>query len=105
MIISLMDIFYIAMIGIIFGFIIHLETQVNTMKTMIEEYLGQRNGKKIKSFLDIYVLKLKWEIVIQSDQTKLWLYPAVVVVIRAKNIWLVGMDGHGVLSQRSKEFH
>ena len=33
---------------IIFGFIIHLETQVNTMKTMIEEYLGQRNGKKIK---------------------------------------------------------
>jgi|TARA_B100000035_G_C20837171_1_gene481352 hypothetical protein len=48
MIISLMDIFYIAMIGIIFGFIIHLETQVNTMKTMIEEYLGQRNGKKIK---------------------------------------------------------
>ena len=48
MIISLMDIFYIAMIGIIFGFIILLETQVNTMKNMIEEYLGQRNGKKIK---------------------------------------------------------
>ena len=48
MMISLMDCFYIGIILIIFGFIIHLETQVKTIKTMIEDYLGRRNGTQIK---------------------------------------------------------
>ena len=48
MMISLMDCFYIGIILIIFGFIIHLEAQVKTIKTMIEDYLGRRNGTQIK---------------------------------------------------------
>tara|TARA_Y100000996_G_scaffold341271_1_gene278534 strand:+ start:2275 stop:2439 length:165 start_codon:yes stop_codon:yes gene_type:complete len=48
MIISVMDIFYLCMICIIFGFIIHLEAQVSTIKTMIESFLEKRNGKAIK---------------------------------------------------------
>jgi len=50
MIIDFLDIFYISIILIIFGFIIHLEAQVNTIKSMIEGYLGDRNGKKIKDY-------------------------------------------------------
>ncbi len=37
MIISLMDVFYIAMIGVICGFIIHLEAQVSMILKMLEE--------------------------------------------------------------------
>ena len=48
MMISLMDCFYIGIILIIFGFIIHLEAQVKTIETMIEDYLGRRNGTQIK---------------------------------------------------------
>ena len=54
MIISAMDCFYMIMIGVIFGFIIHLEAQVHTIKNMIEQYLGRRNQKPIK---DIYKKK------------------------------------------------
>ena len=50
MIIGFLDIFYISIILVIFGFIIHLEAQVKTIKTMIEGYLGNRNGKKMKEF-------------------------------------------------------
>lgn len=39
MIISLMDCFYIGIILIIFGFIIHLEAQVSTIKSMMEEHI------------------------------------------------------------------
>jgi hypothetical protein len=46
--IELMDIFYLGMICVIFGFIIHLEAQVSTIKTMLESFLDRRNGKAIK---------------------------------------------------------
>ena len=46
MIITIMDCFYIIMIAIIFGFIIHLETQVHTIKTMIEKSITR--GTTIK---------------------------------------------------------
>jgi|TARA_B100000902_G_scaffold272500_1_gene258435 hypothetical protein len=50
MIIGFLDIFYMTIILVIFGFIIHLEAQVKTIKTMIEGYLDTRNGKKMKDF-------------------------------------------------------
>jgi len=34
-----MDIIYISLISIIFGFIVHMETQINTLKTMMEEHV------------------------------------------------------------------
>ena len=37
MIITLMDVFYICMIAIIFGFIIHLEVQTTMILKMLEE--------------------------------------------------------------------
>ena len=37
MIITIMDCFYIFMIAIIFGFIIHLESKVNQLVSMMEE--------------------------------------------------------------------
>tara|TARA_Y100000590_G_C15440814_1_gene908805 strand:+ start:131 stop:295 length:165 start_codon:yes stop_codon:yes gene_type:complete len=46
MIITAMDIFYICMIAVIFGFIIHLEAQVSTIKTMIEHSISR--GQKMK---------------------------------------------------------
>ena len=46
--ITLMDIFYLTMICVSFGFIIHLEAQVTTIKTMIESFLEKRNGKALK---------------------------------------------------------
>jgi len=48
MTITFMDIFYLGMICVIFGFIIHLEAQVTTINTMIESFLEKRNGKAIK---------------------------------------------------------
>ena len=39
MIITLMDCFYIFMIAIIFGFIIHLEAQMSVVKKMMEEHV------------------------------------------------------------------
>ena len=38
MIISIMDCFYILMIAIIFGFIIHLEVQIRLLRVMMEEH-------------------------------------------------------------------
>ena len=39
MTITLMDLFYIFMIAIIFGFIIHLEAQMSMVKKMMEEHV------------------------------------------------------------------
>jgi len=39
MIITLMDCFYILMIAVIFGFIIHLESKVNQLVSMMEEHI------------------------------------------------------------------
>tara|TARA_Y100000992_G_scaffold249959_1_gene181842 strand:- start:187 stop:360 length:174 start_codon:yes stop_codon:yes gene_type:complete len=49
MIIGLMDIFYVSMIVIIFGFIIHLESQIHAIKTLIQCSLDRSNGQSIKS--------------------------------------------------------
>jgi len=38
MIITLIDCFYIMMIAVIFGFIIHLEVQIRVLKAMMEEH-------------------------------------------------------------------
>ena len=46
MIITAMDIFYIAMIAVIFGFIIHLECQILLIKTMIEKSLARNDTIK-----------------------------------------------------------
>jgi len=39
MIITMMDCFYILMIAVIFGFIIHLESKVNQLVSMMEEHI------------------------------------------------------------------
>lgn len=39
MIITMMDCFYILMIAVIFGFIIHLESKVNQLCSMMEEHI------------------------------------------------------------------
>tara|TARA_B100001939_G_scaffold19544_1_gene16077 strand:- start:1832 stop:2011 length:180 start_codon:yes stop_codon:yes gene_type:complete len=39
MIITIMDLFYIFMIAVIFGFIIHLEAQMSMVKKMMEEHV------------------------------------------------------------------
>jgi len=39
MIITIMDCFYILMIAVIFGFIIHLESKVNQLVSMMEEHI------------------------------------------------------------------
>ena len=39
MIISAIDCFYILMIAVIFGFIVHLEVQIKTLHTMMEEHV------------------------------------------------------------------
>ena len=39
MIITLMDCFYILMIGVIFAFIIHLEVKVSSLVSMMEEHV------------------------------------------------------------------
>jgi len=49
MLIEWMDIFYITMIGIIFAFIIHIETELHTIKTMIEEVIKFDESKRIKN--------------------------------------------------------
>ncbi len=48
-----MDIIYIILISIIFGFIVHIETELHTIKTMMEEHVKfdsekskLRNGNK-----------------------------------------------------------
>jgi len=38
-ILDLLDIFFVTMIVIIFGFVIHLETQVKMIRTMMEEHI------------------------------------------------------------------
>jgi len=38
MIITIMDCFYIMMIAVIFGFIIHLEVQIRLLRVMMEEH-------------------------------------------------------------------
>ena len=49
MLIEWMDVFYITMIGIIFAFIIHIETELHTIKTMIEEVIKFDESKRIKN--------------------------------------------------------
>jgi len=39
MIITMMDCFYILMIAVIFGFIIHLESKINQLCSMMEEHI------------------------------------------------------------------
>jgi hypothetical protein len=39
MILSAIDCFYILMIAVIFGFIIHLESKVNQLVSMMEEHI------------------------------------------------------------------
>jgi len=39
MILSALDCFYILMIAVIFGFIIHLEVKVNQLVSMMEEHI------------------------------------------------------------------
>jgi len=39
MIITIMDCFYIMMIAVIFGFIIHLEVQIRLLRVMMEEHI------------------------------------------------------------------
>ena len=46
MVIEFLDCFYIAMIAIIFGFIIHLESQVHVIKIMIEKSLARNDTIK-----------------------------------------------------------
>lgn len=38
MVITIMDCFYIMMIAVIFGFIIHLEVQIRLLRVMMEEH-------------------------------------------------------------------
>lgn len=46
MVIEFLDCFYIAMIAIIFGFIIHMECQIILIKTMIEKSLARNDTIK-----------------------------------------------------------
>lgn len=49
MLIAWIDIIYITLISVIFGFIIHIETELHTIKTMIEEsikYRGEQDKLK-----------------------------------------------------------
>ena len=46
MVIEFLDCFYIAMIAVIFGFIIHLECQIYLVKTMIEKSLARNDTIK-----------------------------------------------------------
>ena len=46
MVIEFLDCFYIAMIAIIFGFIIHMEYQIILIKTMIEKSLARNDTIK-----------------------------------------------------------
>jgi hypothetical protein len=52
MIVTAIDCFYILMIAIIFGFIVHLEVQIKTLHTMMAEHvkcdasLTPKNSKK-----------------------------------------------------------
>jgi len=52
MIISAIDCFYILMIAVIFGFIVHLEVQIKTLHTMMTEHVkcnASLTPKKIKN--------------------------------------------------------
>ena len=45
-----MDIIYITLISVIFGFIIQIETELHTIKTMIEESIKYRDeNNKLKN--------------------------------------------------------
>ena len=55
MIVSAIDCFYILMIAIIFGFIVHLEVQIKTLHTMMAEHVkcdASLAPKKDKKHLD-----------------------------------------------------
>tara|TARA_Y100000996_G_scaffold304180_1_gene241458 strand:+ start:2327 stop:2500 length:174 start_codon:yes stop_codon:yes gene_type:complete len=49
MLIEWMDIIYLSMIGIIFAFIIHIESELHCIKTMIEEIIKFDDSKKLKN--------------------------------------------------------
>ena len=53
MIISAMDIFYILMISVIFGFIVHIETQLKILSEMMKEHTRFRTRLCDKEFDDI----------------------------------------------------
>ena len=55
MLIEWMDVFYITMIGIIFAFIIHIETELHTIKTMIEEVIKFEITDQGHSFSSILI--------------------------------------------------
>jgi hypothetical protein len=46
MIITMMDCFYIMMIAVIFGFIIHLEVQIRLLRVMMEEHTKVSDNMK-----------------------------------------------------------
>ena len=52
--ITMMDCFYIMMIAVIFGFIIHLEVQIRLLRVMMEEHTKVSGNMK-----DIHVLEPK----------------------------------------------
>ena len=43
MIIEILDIFYIIMIAVIFAFIVHIETHIKQLKTMMDEHVKYSN--------------------------------------------------------------
>ncbi len=43
MIIEILDIFYIVMIAVIFAFIVHIETHIKQLKTMMDEHVKYSN--------------------------------------------------------------
>lgn len=49
MLIEWMDIVYLSMIGVIFAFIIHIESELHCIKTMIEEIIKFDDSKKLKN--------------------------------------------------------
>ena len=62
MIVSAIDCFYILMIAIIFGFIVHLEVQIKTLHTMMAEHVkfdASLTPKNSKNPLDKYT-KLRY---------------------------------------------
>ena len=50
MLIEWMDVIYVCLIGIIFAFILHIEAELHTIKTMIEETIKYRDeSSKLKN--------------------------------------------------------
>lgn len=52
MIVSIMDCFYIAMFIIVFGFIIHIETNIKILMEMMKEHVRCESLADLKKSLD-----------------------------------------------------